>query len=161
MGRGIDMKILELFAGTRSIGKAFEKAGHEVFSIEWDKQHENIDWYVDILEITADNIIQKFGKPDVIWASPDCTTYSIAGISHHRIKELSGNLKPVSEYAKFCDKVNQHVLNLINELKPKYYFIENPRGGMRKMKFMQDLPIYTVTSCINKVISYIRWYAFK
>ncbi len=147
MGRGIDMKILELFAGTRSIGKAFEKAGHEVFSIEWDKQHENIDWYVDILEITADDIIQKFGKPDVIWASPDCTTYSIAGISHHRIKELNGNLKPVSEYAKFCDKVNQHVLNLINELKPKYYFIENPRGGMRKMKFMQDLPIYTVTYC--------------
>jgi len=36
---------------------------------------------------------------------------------------------------------------LINELKPKYYFIENPRGGLRKMDFMKGLPRYTVTYC--------------
>ncbi|WP_375179889.1 DNA cytosine methyltransferase, partial [Enterococcus rotai] len=74
------MKILELFAGTRSIGKAFEKRGHEVFSIEWDEKHDNIDWYADISTITAQDILDRFGQPDVIWASPDCTSYSIAAI---------------------------------------------------------------------------------
>ena len=141
------MKVLELFAGTRSIGKSFEKKGHKVFSVEWDKQHENIDLYIDINDLTSEMVIEKFGKPDIIWASPDCTTYSIAGISHHRIKEESGNLKPISDKAKFSDETIKHVLDLIRELKPKYFFIENPRGGLRKMEFMQDINKYTVTYC--------------
>lgn len=141
------MKVLELFAGTRSMGKAFEKRGHKVFSVEWDKNFENIDLYADILTVTAQDIIEQFGRPDVIWASPDCTTYSVAAISKHRRKEESGTLSPVSEYAGFCDKVNTHVIELIKELNPKYYFIENPVGGLRKMDFMQGLPRYTVTYC--------------
>lgn len=140
------MKILELFAGTRSIGKAFEELGHEVYSIEWNKDFENINWYADISTIKASDILERFGKVDVVWASPDCTTYSIAAISHHREK-VEGNLNPKSDYAKFCDLTNINVLKLIEELKPKYYFIENPRGGMRKMNFMKDLPRYTVTYC--------------
>ena len=142
------MKVLELFAGTRSIGKAFEKQGHEVYSIEWNKDFDNIDWYEDIGKITAQDIIDRFGHPDVIWASPDCATFSIAAISHHRRKNPeTGNLDPISDYAKFCDKVDQHVLQLIEELQPKYWFIENPRGGLRKMTWMQDLPRYTLTYC--------------
>lgn len=124
------MKILELFAGTRSIGKAFEKRGHKVFSVEWDKNFENIDLYKDIAELTAQEILDKFGRPDVIWMSPDCTTFSIAAISHHRRKNTAtGNLDPISPYAKFCDKVDQHCLELIKQLNPRFWFIENPRGG--------------------------------
>ncbi len=141
------MKVLELFAGTRSIGKAFERRGHEVFSVEWNKDFEGIDLYADILTVTADDIIQRFGRPDVIWASPDCTTYSVAAISKHRRHEADGTLSPVSEYAEFCDRVNAHVVDLIRELNPKYWFIENPVGGLRKMPFMQGLPRYTVTYC--------------
>lgn len=141
------MKVLELFAGTRSIGKAFEARGHEVFSIEWDKKFENINLYADIMEVTASQILDLFGKPDVIWASPDCTTYSVAAISHHRRREDNGNLSPITDYAKFCDKVNAHLIDLIKELDPKYWFIENPVGGLRKMDFMQGLPRYTVTYC--------------
>lgn len=127
------MKVLELFAGTRSIGKAFEARGHEVFSIEWDKDFENIDMYTDIGSLKAEDILERFGHPDVIWASPDCTTFSVAAISKHRRKNPeTGNLDPISEYAKFCDNVDQNVLQLINKLNPKYFFIENPRGGYEK-----------------------------
>ena len=143
------MKILELFAGTRSISKAFEKKGHQTYSVEWNKDFENITLYEDINNLTVNKIIQLCnGVPDIIWASPDCTTYSIAGISHHRIKNNeTENLDPASDYARFCDKTNKHLLNLIKELKPKYYFIENPRGGLRKMDFMQGIPRYTITYC--------------
>lgn len=143
-----NMKVLELFAGTRSIGKAFEAHGHEVYSVEWDKRFANIDLYENILNVQAPDIIERFGKPDVIWASPDCTTFSVAAISHHRKKNpATGNLDPVSDYAKFCDKVDRHVLDLIEAIEPQYWFIENPRGGMRKMEWMQGLPRYTVTYC--------------
>jgi site-specific DNA-cytosine methylase len=141
------MKVLELFAGTRSISKAFERRGHKTFSIEWSKDFENINIYEDINNITAKDIIKLCGGvPDVIWASPDCTTYSIAAISHHR-EYKDNTLIPKSDYAKFCDKTNKHVLDLIQELKPKYYFIENPRGGLRKMDFMKGLYRYTITYC--------------
>lgn len=141
------MKVLELFAGTRSIGRAFAGGGHDVYSIEWDDSFPDISWYMDISKITSADILERFGKPDVIWASPDCTTYSIAGISHHRVQEPNGNLAPISEYAKFCDTLNRHVLKLISELQPTFWFIENPRGGMRKMDFMKGLPRYTITYC--------------
>ena len=141
------MKVLELFCGTKSISNAFKERGHKVFTIDWEKKFDP-DLVADIGGLTADDILKLCGgTPDVIWASPDCTSYSVAAISHHRERESDGNLKPKSEYAKFCDKVNQNVIKLINELGPRYYFIENPRGGMRKMRFMNGLPRYTVTYC--------------
>ena len=142
------MKVLELFAGTRSIGKAFERKGHEVYSIEWDKNFENINRYEDIDKITAQDILERFRHPDVIQASSDCTSYYLAAISHHRKNNLeTGNLDPISNYAKFCDAVNSHVIDLIRALSPTYYFIENPRGALCNMNFMQGIPKYLVTYC--------------
>ena len=151
------MKILELFAGTRSIGKAFEARGHTVYSVEWDKQFEDIDLYADIGKLTAREVIERFGVPDVVWASFDCTTFSVMAISKHRRKNpVTKSLEPVTDYARFCDEVDQNVLRLILELQaerkrqglpPLLYFIENPVGGLRKMEWMHGLLRYTVTYC--------------
>ncbi len=141
-------KVIELFAGTRSISRAFEARGHEVFSVDWDKSLAGMNMYTDISTLTAEKVLEVFGKPDIIWASPDCTTFSIAAISHHRKRNPeTGFLEPVSDYAKFCDKLDKHVLRLIMALSPRFWFIENPRGGMRKVEWMQGLPRYTVTYC--------------
>lgn len=82
----------------------------------------------------------------------NCTSYSVSAISHHRQK-VGDTLRPISEYAMFCDRTNNHVLDLIAQLKPKYFFIENPRAGMRKMEFMRAreragfMKRYTTTYC--------------
>ena len=149
------MKVLELFAGTRSIGKAFERTGDEVYSIELDTQHPNIDWYADINDVTAVDVLTRFGVPDVVWASPPCQSYSIAAISHHRIRGADGLLRPKSDFALASDVLLLHTLNLIARLQrynPELiWFIENPRGGMRKSVPINEYELnklrYTVTYC--------------
>lgn len=132
------MKVLELFAGSRSIGKAAEALGYTVFSSDL-KDFEGIDYAVDILEFDTNKV--PF-TPDIVWASPPCTTYSIAAISHHRPHN-----KPLSDFAKKSDKIVKKTLGIIKKLKPKAWYIENPRGLLRKQKFMSGLPRVTVWYC--------------
>ena len=35
--KGGDMKILDLFCGTKSVSRAFEARGHEVYTVDWEK----------------------------------------------------------------------------------------------------------------------------
>ncbi len=138
------MKIVELFAGSRSIGKAAESlgGGHEVFSVDWEA-YQDIDLSIDIEDLQAEQV--PF-TPDFVWASFDCTTYTIAAISHHR-----DGVIPKTEYAKKCDRVNQHTIALIKFWLTKnpdmVFFIENPRGMLRKMPFMQEFKRHTVWYC--------------
>lgn len=139
------LRVLELFAGTRSIGKEFEKRGHIVYSVELDRQHENIDWYGDIGVITPKDIIERMGGlPDIIWASPPCEKFSVAAIGKHWIK---GTNLPKTEDTKEALALLERTVKLIKELNPKYFFIENPRGKMRKMDCIQEFDRYTVTYC--------------
>lgn len=134
--------LLELFAGSRSVGKVAESKGMKVFSVDW-QNFENIDLAIDIEDLKASDV--PF-VPNAIWASPDCTTYTIAAISTHR-----NGTEPKSDYAKKCDRVNQHWISLIKywlQLNPKMvFFIENPRGMLRKMPWMQEFKRHTVWYC--------------
>jgi site-specific DNA-cytosine methylase len=131
------MKVLELFAGSRSIGKVADELGYEVFSVDFNN-FEGIDLVKDIEFLTKEDI--PF-IPDVIWASPPCTTYSIAAISHHR--DMG---KPKTDFAAKSDRLVLNTLKLIKEYNCKY-FIENPRGYLRKMDFMLGIPKTTVWYC--------------
>lgn len=129
------------------ISNAFRARGHECFTVDWNEEYPS-SLHIDIGTLEAGEILEKFGRPDVIWMAPDCTSYSVAAISKHRRKNKeTGNLDPITDYAKKCDEVNQHCLKLVEELQPKCFFIENPRGGMRSMSWMKDIPRYTVTFC--------------
>ena len=136
------MNILELFAGSRSICKVGDKLGMNVFSVDWEK-YEDIDLCIDVAKLKKEDV--PF-VPDFVWASPDCTTYSIAAISTHR-----NNTEPKSEYAKKCDTTNQHFISLIKEwleINPDMvFFIENPRGMLRKMPWMQEFKRHTIWYC--------------
>ena len=132
------MNVLELFAGSRSVGKAAESLGYNVFSSDIN-EFEGIDYAVDILEFDINKV--PF-IPDIIWASPPCTTYSIAAISHHRPHN-----KPLSDFAIKSDRMVQKTLSIIQELQPNKWYIENPRGLLRKQKFMMGLPRTTVWYC--------------
>jgi site-specific DNA-cytosine methylase len=136
------MKILELFAGSRSIGKVAEKFGHSVCSVDVNP-FDDIDIVMDIEELRLEHL--PF-IPDMIWASPPCTTYSIAAISHHR-----DGRKAKTQFAEKSDRLVRNTLSLIREIiliKPHaVFYIENPRGMLRKMAFMENIPRAHITYC--------------
>ena len=66
------MKLLELFSGTKSVGKVAEQLGYEVTSLDL----KNADINGDIMNWNYS--VYEPGHFDVIWASPPCTEYSRA-----------------------------------------------------------------------------------
>jgi site-specific DNA-cytosine methylase len=136
------MKVLELFAGSRSIGRAAEALGMEVFSSDIN-DFPGIHYQVDILQFDVTKV--PF-QPDIIWASPPCTTFSVASIGHH----WQGGARayvPKTEDAVIGKAIALKTVEIIRHFNPRFFFIENPRGLLRKMDFMQDLPRHTVTYC--------------
>ena len=103
----VTYNLLELFAGSRSVGKVGEELGMNVFSVDW-QMFDGISLAIDIGEMKKEDV--PF-IPDIVWASPDCTTYSIAACSTHR----TNSIEPKTEYAKKCDLVNQHFISLIKQ----------------------------------------------
>lgn len=118
------MKILELFAGSRSIGKVADSLGHETFSIDIN-DFDKIDLVIDILNLTKDMI--PF-KPDMIWASPPCTYFSVASIGVHWNEDHT----PKTKEAELGIKVLNKTLEIFTWFPNAIFYMENPRGKMRR-----------------------------
>ena len=89
------MRLLELFSGTKSVGKVAEQLGYEVTSLDRDL---DADIKCDILD--WDYKIYPIGYFDVIWASPPCTEYSKAKSRGNRNIDYANQivLKNITDY---------------------------------------------------------------
>ena len=137
------MKVLELFGGSRSVGKVAEQRGHEVFSSDIS-DFDGINYAVDILKFNPEEV--PF-VPDVIWASPPCTYFSVASIGKHWNKDHT----PKTEQAILGVRIVRATLDIIKHFQSKnpnlVWFMENPRGKLRKLWVVDGLKRHTVWYC--------------
>lgn len=140
------MLVFDFFSGTGSSTQAFKDAGHTVITFECDDFFEATE-HVDVFNLNAKDLINKYGQPDFVWASPPCTAFSVASMGHH----WGGGIRayePKTEAAKISQKLVAHTRKLIADLNPtKGWLIENPRGMLRKLPVVEGLPRTTVSYC--------------
>jgi hypothetical protein len=137
------MKTLELFAGSRSFSKVANDYGFKTYTTDISP-YENINQVADIFHFDLDKAITYLGgKPDIIWASPPCETFSIASVSHHWYKDRRAK----SKQAKRGLEIIRLTIDIIQYVKPKYWFIENPRGILRKLYILKQYERKTITYC--------------
>ena len=129
------MKVLELFAGSRSFSKVAEELGMETYTTDFS-DFENIDLVKDILDVTATDIEKEFGVPGIIWASPPCTTFSVASIGHHWNKDYTPKTDKCRNNIDVVKKSNSIIRYFLHKNPNLLYYIENPRGMLRKLDFM-------------------------
>lgn len=140
------MRVFDLFSGTGSSTQAFKDAGHEVFTFELDKFFEATE-NVDVFDLSADYLIEVYGRPDFVWASPPCTAFSVASMGHHWISG-GQDPQPRTDAARQSQELVAHTLALIADLNPTYgWLMENPRGMLRKLPVVKGYPLRTVTYC--------------
>ena len=128
--------LLELFAGTRSVGKIADEMGWDVFSSDIHPDFST-DYTADILDFDASRV--PF-VPDVIWASPPCTYFSVASIGHHWHRDHT----PKTEEAKLGVRIVETTLSIIEFFqglnKDLIWYMENPMGKLRKLPVVAGLP---------------------
>ena len=125
------MRVLELFAGSRSFSKVAEKLGHQVYTTDIEP-FDKIDQVCDMFEFDIDKMLDEFGSPDIIWASPPCTTFSVASISTHwtggkrayipKTKEAEMGIRIIEETIQIIDMLKSYnflLLSSHNQVKPK------------------------------------------
>ena len=130
---------IELFSGTMSFSKVAKQHGFNTFTLEKDISFE-ADLHKDILEVTPKDLPKDCF---VLWASPPCTSFSVASIG----KSWIGNYCPRRVETALGIAYVLKTIDLIRKIKPTYWFIENPRGVLRKMAFMQEFERHTITYC--------------
>lgn len=134
------LKVLDLFSGTQSTKSSLEILGipfeYKGFDIKYPEK--NI-----IFDLSQDNIIEKITetlgdwKPDFIWASPLCTTFSRATcITGGTLSyELDEETKAVNIRQDFSYITHDNYVKFIND---KDWQEEQKRKGVLGLKLMEN-----------------------
>jgi len=133
------MLILDLFSGTGSVCKEANRLGWNVVSVDICDKYSTPTFKTNIMDWNYK--IFNPGAFDVIFAGVPCEAYS-------SLQAI--NKTPERREADICEsnKVVRRTLEIINHLKPKVWFIENPDGGrLKDQLFMRGLPFYVVSYC--------------
>tara|TARA_R100000458_G_C8217993_1_gene203283 strand:+ start:51 stop:692 length:642 start_codon:yes stop_codon:yes gene_type:complete len=136
------MNTLELFAGTQSFSKVAKKLGHNTFTSDYC-YFDGIDYQCDIMHFKLDRVPYQ---PDIIWASPPCTSFSVSSIGSYYSNER-GKYTPKKAETYLGMAYVQKAIDIIKHFNPKYWYIENPRGVLRKLGLMQGLTRHTIWYC--------------
>lgn len=138
------MKVLFYHAGADCLGQPFKDNGHDVVDIMLNDEFEGIPFYSLEKGWDIEGMEKEYGNVDIILANPNCKTYGLLGYRHHRQK-IDGVHVPLTQLAEDCDQWNADFMWMISQLQPRFYFIENPRGALCAMDFMEGVPYYNVT----------------
>ena len=124
------MRTAELFSGTKSFSKVAIDEGHIIFTIDDDVALDP-QLCIDILkwDYMSDEYMHQL---DILWASPPCTAFSVASMGHHWHKRGYGFV-PKTEDAVIGLALLDKTIEIISKTQPRYWYIENPRGVMRKL----------------------------
>lgn len=134
------MDVLDLFSGLGGWSKAFLDRGHNVVTIDIEKKF-NPTICLDIMKINAKELTEGYGEFDVILASPPCNCFSVSSVYHHWDKITK---RPKDEATYESIKLIGHTINLILNIFPRFWILENPRGMLRRVI---GKPNATVTYC--------------
>ncbi len=138
------MKFLELFSGSATVSAEAQKRGYDIRTLDICPKNNPI-YCIDICEWDYKEALKDW-RPDIIWASPDCRSWSIACHKHRTLKD---GLKPKTDIAIKGEEMIHKTLEIIKWCKPKVYIIENPRGRLRHFPPMLDIPFHTTVYYSN------------